>query len=103
VAEAVFSEFIEQYTPSIPKYFMFNILDINFDHLSYSKYEEKIQHVLKIPHVINHIISKIKIILFFNKTNSQSLCQKVKCEIFVDRVSIAEVLWIEKYFLLMGT
>jgi hypothetical protein len=64
---------------------------------------KKIQYVLKIPYVINHIISKIKIILFFNKTNSQSLCQKVKCKIFVDPVSIAEVLWIEKYFLLMGT
>jgi hypothetical protein len=65
--------------------------------------KKKIKYILKIPCVINHIITKIKIILFLIRQIVKFYVKKVKCEIFVDGGSIDEVLWIEKYFLLMGT
>jgi hypothetical protein len=65
--------------------------------------KKKIKYTLKIPYVINHIITKIKIIIFLIRKLVKVCVKKVKYKIFVDEESIDEVLWIEKYFLLMGT
>jgi hypothetical protein len=58
------------------KYLTFvDFFDMNFDPSFYSKYFkilEKIKYILKLHYVLNHIIVKVKIILIFNKMNSQS-------------------------------